>query len=148
MLALARIATAALLVSSFQASAQALSVAAQLDEAERKWEAVKPDSYEFTFRFGWTIIRLVGCESGTFRVRVKRTSFISLSSCSFLKKDYGSIPALFRYIRSEEAKHPDVLQVTFDPTLGYPVTYFVDPSKQESDDTFHFEVTDFKISRK
>jgi hypothetical protein len=121
-------------------------VASQLDAAELKWKGALPLTYEFTFHYS-AMVTYVGCESRTFHVRVSNDLPVELSDCDSLRESYGTVPRLFQFIRGVLSKHPDSLQVSFDPTLGYPTKFSVDYSEQVSDDHFAFSVTDLKVMK-
>jgi len=65
--------------------------------------------------------------------------------CQALRSSYSSVPMIFQFLKETLATHPDKIEVTFDEKTGYPVSVFVDPRSDITDDEFHFEVTDFKV---
>ena len=62
-----------------------------------------------------------------------------------MKNQFGTVPSLFRFVRGVLAKNPDVMEVSFDPVLGYPRKLQVDFSEGVSDDHFYFEVSRFAL---
>ncbi len=54
-----------------------------------------------------------------------------------------TVDGLFDYIETEAAKHPDCLNVTFDPTFGFPTTIRIDPVFGGADDELEYSISDF-----
>lgn len=70
-----------------------------------------------------------------------------LSDCEPLKDVFATVPLLFKYVREVMARKPDAIEVAFDPTLGYPLKFEVDYSKDLSDDYFIFEISGFDSTK-
>jgi hypothetical protein len=133
---------ASLMFSCGVARATPSEVEAQLNVAEAKWKRASPAQYQFVFRYS-AMFHYVGCESGRFQVRVVNGLPKELSDCKSVKNSFATVPRLFKYLRGVLAREPDTIEVSFDPTLGYPIRLEVDYSKQISDDYFTFEISDF-----
>lgn len=54
-----------------------------------------------------------------------------------------TVDGLFDFIETEAAKHPDCLNVTFDPTFGFPTTIRIDPEFGGADDELEYSISDF-----
>lgn len=137
------VATVAIACSCLARAAPPADLLRQLDAAEAKWQQASPAQYQFTFRYS-AMFRYTGCASGSFQVRVTHGTPGRLRDCESLKGTFATVPLLFKYIRKELASKPDTIQVSFDPALGYPLSFEVDHSNDISDDHFSFEIRDFE----
>jgi hypothetical protein len=135
----------ALLVGATElAHAQVIGFADQLAAAEAIWKRAPLRSYEYTLHYGAFVVD-TECESLTLRTRVINGVVMRTAGCQTLRSSYSSVPMIFQFLRETLATHPDKIEVTFDETMGYPISVFVDPKSDITDDEFHFEVTDFKV---
>ena len=135
----------ALLTGAAQlAHPQRVATVEQLTVAEAIWKRAPLRSYEYTFHYGAFVI-YTECKSQTLWTRVINGVVMRTTGCPALRSSYSSVPMLFQFLRETLATQPDRIEVTFDETIGYPVSVFVDPKADVTDDEFHFEVTDFKV---
>lgn len=125
------------------ARADPATLRGKIDAAEAKWQGASPRQYKFTFGYG-AKVSYVGCESRTFEVHVRDSVPASFSDCGSLKDQFGTVPSLFRFLRGVLARNPDAMEVSFDPTLGYPQKLQVDFSSS-ADGYFFFEVDRFAV---
>jgi Family of unknown function (DUF6174) len=129
------------------AHAQGVCFADQLAAAEAMWKRAPLRSYEYTLHYGAFVVD-TECESLTLRTRVVNGLVMRTAGCQTLRSSYSSVPMIFQFLKETLATHPDKIEVTFDETMGYPVSVFVDPKSDITDDEFHFEVTDFKVLKR
>ena len=54
-----------------------------------------------------------------------------------------TVNGLFDFIETEAAKHPDCLNVSFDPTFGYPTSIRIDPEFGGTDDELEYSISEF-----
>jgi len=54
-------------------------------------------------------------------------------------------PSLFDYVYKSYLKNPAAIRVTYDPTLGYPTTIYIDPYTEPCCQDFTFEISNFEI---
>jgi hypothetical protein len=54
-----------------------------------------------------------------------------------------TIDGLFNFIETEAAKHPDCLNVSFDPTFGFPTSIRIDPVFGGADDELEYSISEF-----
>jgi hypothetical protein len=135
----------ALLVGAVEgAHAQVNGIADQLAAAEAIWKRAPLRSYEYTLHYSAFVVD-TECESRTLRTRVVNGVVMRTVGCRALRSSYSSVPMIFQFLKETLATHPDKIEVTFDEKTGYPVSVFVDPRSDITDDEFHFEVTDFKV---
>jgi hypothetical protein len=114
----------------------------RLDAAEQRWKRAALGSYEYTFSYRAFYV-FVDCEGDGFRTKVIDGVVAPTSDCRALRDMHATVPQLFSFVRNELAQKPDHIEVTFDPELGYPATFGVDPRRNRSDDEFYFEVSGF-----
>ena len=57
---------------------------------------------------------------------------------------YDTIPEIFGLIDDAEKHDPEELEVSYDPTLGYPVRLKMDPRRTTMDDELSWEVLQFE----
>jgi Family of unknown function (DUF6174) len=126
------------------AHAQGVGFAEQLAAAEAIWKRAPLRSYEYTLHYGAVVV-YTECESLTLRTRVVNGVVMRTAGCRTLRSTYSSVPMIFQFLKETLATHPDKIEVTFDKTMGFPVSVFVDPRSDMTGDEFHFEVTDFKV---
>jgi hypothetical protein len=54
-----------------------------------------------------------------------------------------TVDGLFDFIETEAAKHPDCLNVSFDPTFGFPTSIRIDPVFGGADDELEYSISEF-----
>lgn len=54
-----------------------------------------------------------------------------------------TVDGLFDFIETEAAKHPDCLNVSFDPTFGFPTSIRIDPVFGGTDDELEYSISEF-----
>ena len=123
--------------------AESVALARTLDVAEQAWNRASPKSYEFMFR-PVAILSFVGCAGKNLHVRVIDGIAKVPVTCRSEMIHYSTIPQLFKYIRDAIASHPDRIDVAFDPALGYPTSFFIDPKLNMHDDEFQFTISHFR----
>jgi len=57
---------------------------------------------------------------------------------------YDTVPKMFDFIEQAAKRHPDVLDVSYDPTLGYPTQLRLDGDSRAIDDELSWEVLQFE----
>ena len=127
---------------SHAAFPQPSDLESRLDAAEQRWKRAALSSYEYTFSFRAFYV-FVDCEGDSFRAKVVNGIVVPTSDCRALRDSYATVPQLFSFVRKELAQKPDHIEATFDPELGYPASFGVDPRENASDDEFYFEVSGF-----
>ena len=58
--------------------------------------------------------------------------------------DFGTVPALFHYIRQQIKKGPSKLLVKYDEKLGFPQSLELEPDANVSDNYYMFEISSFQ----
>ncbi|MBS0376735.1 MAG: hypothetical protein JSR73_19330 [Proteobacteria bacterium] len=132
------------LLSVLPARADDAALAETLAAAKKAWGRAPPNRYEFMFR-PVAILAFVGCAGKNIRVRVIDEVATTPAACRSEMVRFATIPRLFEYIRGAVASRPDMISVIFDPVLGYPTHFFVDPSLKTHDDEFEFTLSEFKV---
>ena len=109
---------------------------ADLEVAQKRWTQSNTVDYEFTYTYHSTY-PLVGCEQA-FRVRVTKGIPSAPEDCASMLKDFGTVPALFQYLREQINGSVPVreLVITYDEKMGFPRSVQVD--------WLSFEITSFK----
>jgi hypothetical protein len=133
-----------LIVAALAACSDALSpgdAKARLDDNRDRWNSQQATRYEFTLR------QACFCAiNGPVRVTVSNGSVVTairISDGQALDTRYvSSIESLFDFIERGIANHSAVLDVTYDPTLGYPSRIVSDGSVNIADDEVTYEVGD------
>ncbi len=117
---------------------------AELQAARQHWLANGLVTYHF--QFYW---RCVNCHPNfkdLVRVDVRDRSIVGVTSVATgeaLPPDqwvHYTVEGLFDWIEGKLALHPEVIQVAFDPVLGYPVSGFYDQSSLMNDEEMGFEL--------
>jgi hypothetical protein len=58
---------------------------------------------------------------------------------------YNTLQKLFQYIHDAIKDWADVIEVTYNPNLGYPMDVYINPSLTAPDDEYSFSISDFYI---
>jgi hypothetical protein len=133
-----------LIVAALAACSDGLSpgsARSRLDANRDKWNAQRLNPYAFTLR------QLCFCAvNGPVRVVVSNGSVLTatqIANGQALDTRYVStIESLFDFIERGIANHSVVLDVTYDPVLGYPVRIVSDGSLNIADDEVTYDVSD------
>jgi hypothetical protein len=119
---------------------------AELQAARQRWRANGLVTYRFQFH--WTQCTICHPNfTDWVRVDVRDGSLVkvtNLATGEALRPDqwvHYTVEGLFDWIEGKLALHPEVIWVTFDPVLGYPVAGFVDPYSLMNDDQMGFELS-------
>ena len=62
-----------------------------------------------------------------------------------LSPEEPTIPGLFAFIDREYRENPPEINVTYDPTFGFPATIYIDPYTEPCCAEFTITVSDFKV---
>ena len=96
---------------------------ADIEQAETLWRRAALRNYRFVSSFGcfcdpaYQAAMVVEVRNGLV------TRVASESTGQAVPLDYRQpIDSIFRFIRDEAVRRPEHLRVTYDPTLGYPIT--------------------------
>jgi len=113
----------------------------RLEENRDKWRAQGLTTYSFTLR------QVCFCGiNGPVRVVVVNGAAVNatlISNGQLVDPRFvSSIESLFDFIQRGIAKHSAVLEVTYDPTRGFPARIVSDGSKSTADDEVTYEVSD------
>jgi hypothetical protein len=136
--------------SLVQPSRPAEDLLATLAEQRAVWEAARIEDYEFTVGF-----EVFGPAAGIYRVRVvdgqpagitpiktyMDIELIGLTIEEILQEIPGSIDAVFDKI--EDSLDADEIDVTYDPTYGFPVSIDFDMMREAVDDEIGLRLSDF-----
>ena len=117
----------------------------RLEENRDKWRAQGLTTYTFTLR------QMCFCAiNGPVRVVVANGAVVSATQISngqaLDTRFVSTIESLFDFIERGIANHYAVLDVTYDPTRGYPARIVSDGSRNAADDEVTYEVSDVKSS--
>jgi hypothetical protein len=117
----------------------------ELDANRQKWRSHGVTSYSFT------VARSCFCVfDGPVRVSVDHDSVVSViriaSNTDADAHFRPSIDSLFDFVEKAIGQQPAVLQVTYDPALGYPVTIVYDGRQAVADDEISFQVSDLVVA--
>lgn len=118
---------------------------AELQAARQHWRANGLVTYHF--QFYWRCIICHPSFKDLVRVDVRDRSIAGVTSVATgeaLPRDqwiHYTVEGLFDWIEGKLALHPEVIRVTFDPVLGYPVSGFYDQSSLMNDEEMGFELS-------
>ena len=112
----------------------------RLDENREKWRSQGLNTYAFTLK------QICFCAiNGPVRVVVIEGAVFSATQISngqaLDTRFVSTIESLFDFIERGIANHYAVLEVTYDPTLGYPARIVSDGSRNAVDDEVTYEVS-------
>jgi hypothetical protein len=133
-----------LMVAALAACSDAVSPGSAkslLDANREKWNAQRLNPYTFTFS------QLCFCAvNGPVRVVVANGSVVSATQISTGQaldtRFVSTIESLFDFIENGLANHSVVLEVTYDPVLGYPVRIVSDGPANVTDNGVTYDVSD------
>jgi hypothetical protein len=113
----------------------------RLDENREKWRAQGLTTYVFT------LSQACFCAiNGPVRVLVANGSVLTATQISTGQpidtRFVSTIESLFDFIERGIANHSALLQVTYDPALGFPAKIVSDGSQNVADDEVTYEVSD------
>ena len=138
-----RVAASIVVLSTLAACSDLFSPSAKsrLQENRDKWRAQGLTTYAFTLR------QACFCAiNGPVRVVVINGTVFSATQISTGQaldtRFVSTIESLFDFIERGIANHYAVLEVTYDPTLGYPARIVSDGSRNAVDDEVTYEVSD------
>ena len=128
---------------------QAGDLRAGLLEAQEKWQARKPPSYEFTLEvrcFCWGILKT----PPSFRVVSGDPSPVGdlEGQPQEFYKSFNTVEKLFAAIDRSLASGHQKSTVQYDGELGFPLVADLDPSQVEDDDELYLRVTSFRVMKK
>jgi hypothetical protein len=124
-----------------------------LSRNQSKWEKAGITHYRYSLHIGCFC---VFTERMPLTVEVKDGKMVSMTysdgtpvSASDLDIDffkrYSTIEGLFEDLRSGTASKAEEVQVTYDPTYGFPAQMQVDQIKLAADDEFSVQVSNFEV---
>ena len=113
----------------------------ELSSAMARWRARGLNQYEFTLSYS------CDCPYQPLRIRVSGDAIVQVTDLATGNPTTPdsrakTIPGLFGYIRSILDRHPDWIQVDYDPDLGFPLDVGVDYDRRAIDDEGGFSVSD------
>lgn len=116
----------------------------QLDRAEALWESTNGNS---NYRMDQQLSCFCGPPLGARLSVVNKaiTAAVTLDSLRPLTSgevaQFKTVPQIFAYLRQTLALKGASVNVTYDPTNGYPVEMYVDPYPQGADDELGLKIT-------
>jgi hypothetical protein len=114
----------------------------ELTAEHRRWDGQHITSYHFTWQHA-------PCWCGTDDLRVKRVAVVDGAVASAVYVDTSqpvdlandrvrTIDGIFDWLEAWRAKGALELDVKYDPALGYPTSFFIDPSQATDDEDTYF----------
>jgi len=119
-------------------------LAKELDAARAQWQGTGINSYSMTIQRSSFHQLAAWPNSRPLKLVVRdgrATGNLPRVDAAWLQS--VTINGLFDYIESEAAKHPDCLNVTFDPTFGFPTSIRIDPVFGGTDDELEYSISEF-----
>jgi hypothetical protein len=117
--------------------------------ARKRWEDNRPASYEFTLS--------IGCFCGP---EIRRPVIVAVSGTSVVSRTYAdngtpysgpsassfpSIDGLLDIIAEARSRTTSRVEATYDGTLGYPVSAYIDHIIMAADDEIGYSVSSFRV---
>lgn len=116
----------------------------QLSAARAQWQGTGINSYSMTVQRASFHQRAAWPNSWPLKLVVRdghATGNLPRVDQAWLQS--VTVDGLFDYIETEAAKHPDCLNVAFDPTFGFPTSIRIDPVFGGADDELEYSISDF-----
>lgn len=115
-----------------------------LPESETHWPTAGYNTYSYRFRwicFCWeSLRRTVDIQVADGEVQRVTDAQTGAELDAESASPYGTIDSLFDFLEEAKDQHADAIRVTYDPTLGYPATAWVDYRKDLADEEMGFEI--------
>lgn len=108
----------------------------RLRQAEELWRVAGPSAYTVTVDNGDDAP--ARCRKHTYRVRNNQSTLVVGSSCRSREHIYGTVPAMFAFIRKQLLGHIDEVTLDVDLNSGYPKKFFC----RDRDNLDGFDVVD------
>jgi hypothetical protein len=67
-----------------------------------------------------------------------------ISNLSGIYENVSTIDKLFETIEQAAGQDPATLNVSYDPTYGYPISIYLDPAASTADDEIGYDVSNFQ----
>lgn len=122
----------------------------RLEDARQLWQAQGWDSYAFTLQ------RLCFCGGGTdpAEVVVRNNERVSVTDIatgepipSEFTQYYLTVPELFDFIEDAIDREAHEIDVSYEPSVGYPASVRIDYIKNAIDEEMAFEASDLRALR-
>lgn len=113
-------------------------------DAEARWRAHGPLSYEFTIQVRCFCV--FGPDPFSYRVTNGQSQPLGETTENRLRaaKYYGTAEALFGLVRNAFSRGGFKVEVTYDPDTGFPMVADLDPRQYTMDDETRFTVSGFR----
>lgn len=116
----------------------------QLDRAEALWESTNGNTnyrmdQQLSCFCGWPLGARLSVVNKTISAAVTLDSLRPMTAGEIAQ--FKTVPQIFAYIRQALALKGASVNVTYDPTNGYPVEMYVDPYPQGADDELGLKIT-------
>jgi uncharacterized protein DUF6174 len=111
----------------------------ELEQNQAKWEGQHITHYRMSVNESG----YAGSFAAT--VEVKDGNIISPVGTPSEREYLFTVPGLFSYVSKTYMENPPAIRVTYDSTLGYPTTIYIDPYREPCCQDFTIEIQDFQV---
>jgi hypothetical protein len=123
--------------------------ASALDQNRGLWESqgIRHYSYELNISCFCAIIGMmplsIEVQDGQL-VSISPADGTDIGNLGGIYENVSTIDKLFETIGQAAGQEPYTLEVSYDPTYGYPVSIYLDPAETIADDEIGYDVTNFQ----